>query len=105
MALKSPRLHPLNWGDENGKKLIPPHPKRFQHVNLNVMREKVFDSEHIVSEKVLQLVSFKFNYFFILINNFLMFLRKELQFIMCLNKVCVLKFKIKIIHTVFGFQK
>ncbi|XP_050534831.1 MBT domain-containing protein 1-like isoform X2 [Daktulosphaira vitifoliae] len=55
IVVKSPRIHNLNWGNENGKELIPPHPERFQRVNLKVMKEKVLDCEHIVSEKVLQL--------------------------------------------------
>jgi hypothetical protein len=54
--VKSPRIHSLNWGSENNKKLVPPYPNRFSRVNLKTMKEKVQDCENIVSNYVLQMV-------------------------------------------------
>ncbi|XP_050436078.1 uncharacterized protein LOC126842903 [Adelges cooleyi] len=55
ILVKSPRLHYLNWGGENGKKLVPPHPDRFRRINHKLMMNKVQDSEYLVSKNVLQL--------------------------------------------------
>lgn len=62
LKLKAPRIHSLNWGRENNKKLIPPYPDRFSRYKPNVMEVKVQDSEHIVPNAVLQMV-----YFYILL--------------------------------------
>ncbi|XP_025406134.1 uncharacterized protein LOC112680298 isoform X2 [Sipha flava] len=55
LEVKSPRIHSLNWGSENNKKLVPPYPNRFSRVNLKTMKEKVQDCENIVSNYVLQM--------------------------------------------------
>lgn len=61
LEIKSPRVHYLNWGSENDKKLVPPYPKRFSRFsNLKVIKEKMEDCEHIVSDAVLQMVYFYF---------------------------------------------
>jgi len=58
LEVKSPRIHSLNWGSENNKKLIPPYPERFSRYKPKVIREKVQDCEHVVSDAVLQMVYF-----------------------------------------------
>lgn len=56
LEVKSPRIHPLNWGSENNENLRPPYPDRFLRVNPKVIKEKVQDCEHVVSNAVLQMV-------------------------------------------------
>lgn len=62
LEVNSSRIHSLNWGSENNKKLIPPYPERFSRYKPEVIKKKVQDSEHIVSNAVLQMV-----YFYILL--------------------------------------
>lgn len=62
LEVGSPRIHPLNWGNENNKKLIPPSTTRFKSVNLKAIKEKVLDCEHIVSNVVLKMVNFYLNF-------------------------------------------
>lgn len=56
VEVKSPRIHPLNWGSENNKKLVPPYPDRFSRANPKIIKEKVQDCENIISNSVLQMV-------------------------------------------------
>lgn len=56
LEVKSSRIHPLNWGSENNKKLVPPYPDRFSRVNPEVVKEKVQYCENVVPESVLQMV-------------------------------------------------
>jgi len=56
LEVNSSRIHYINWGSENNKKLIPPYPKKFPHLNPEVIKEKIQDCEHAVSNSVLQLV-------------------------------------------------
>jgi len=59
LEVNSPRIHYFNWGSENEKKLVLPYPERFSRFsNLKVIKEKVEDCEHIVSDAVLQMVYF-----------------------------------------------
>jgi len=56
LEVNSPRIHSLNWGSENDKKLVPPYPERFSRFsNPKVIKEKVEDCEHVVSNGVLQM--------------------------------------------------
>ncbi|KAL4104178.1 hypothetical protein QTP88_019487 [Uroleucon formosanum] len=55
LEVNSSRIHSLNWGSENNKKLIPPYPERFSRYKPEVIKKKVQDSEHIVSNAVLQM--------------------------------------------------
>ncbi|XP_029342125.1 scm-like with four MBT domains protein 1 isoform X2 [Acyrthosiphon pisum] len=55
LEVKSPRIHSLNWGSENNKKLMPPYPERFSRYKPEVIKEKVNDCEHVVSNAVLQM--------------------------------------------------
>jgi len=54
LEVNSTRIHPLNWGSENNKKLIPP--ERF--LRSEDIKGKVHDFVHSVSNTVLQLVYF-----------------------------------------------
>lgn len=56
LEVKSSRIHPLNWGSENNKKLVPPYPDRFLRVNPEVVKEKVQYCENVVPDSVLRLV-------------------------------------------------
>lgn len=56
--MKSPRIHHFNWGSENNKKLVPPYPNRYSHLNPEAIKEKIMDCEHCVSKTVLQMVCF-----------------------------------------------
>lgn len=56
LEVKSPRIHSLNWGSENKKKLIPPHNDRISRLNPEVVKEKVQNCEYVVSSSVLQMV-------------------------------------------------
>jgi len=56
LEVKSSRIHSLNWGSENNKKLIPPYPDRFLRVNPETIKEKVQICEHVISNAVLQMV-------------------------------------------------
>lgn len=58
LEVKSPRIHSLNWGSENNKKLAPPFPERFSRINPQAIKEKVQDCENFVSDAVLQMVCF-----------------------------------------------
>ncbi|KAL5237491.1 hypothetical protein ACI65C_004901 [Semiaphis heraclei] len=55
LEVKSPRIHSLNWGIENNKKLIPPYPERCSRYKPKVIREKVQDCEHVVPDALLQM--------------------------------------------------
>ncbi|XP_022180429.1 scm-like with four MBT domains protein 1 [Myzus persicae] len=55
LKVTSPRIHSLNWGSENNKKLIPPYPDRFSLYKPEVVKEKVQDCELVVSSAVLQM--------------------------------------------------
>jgi len=56
--VNSSRLHSLNWGSENNKKLIPPHPEKLSHLIPGDIKEKVQNCAHAVSNTVLQMVDF-----------------------------------------------
>ena len=58
LEVRSSHIHSLNWGSENNKKLIPPHPNMPTCLNLENIKKKVQDSKHIVSNAVLQMVYF-----------------------------------------------
>lgn len=62
LEVKSPRIHPLNWGSENNKKLIPPYSDGFLQVDPNIIKKKIQD-EHILSNAILNMV--KYFYIFI----------------------------------------
>lgn len=56
MKVKSSRIHSLNWGSENNKKLIPPYPDRFLQINPENIKEKVQICDNVISNAVLQMV-------------------------------------------------
>ncbi|XP_060871947.1 scm-like with four MBT domains protein 1 isoform X2 [Metopolophium dirhodum] len=55
LKLNSSRLHSLNWGSENNKQLIPPHPERRSRLIPEDIKERVQNCEHAVSNTVLQM--------------------------------------------------
>ncbi|XP_022172526.1 scm-like with four MBT domains protein 1 isoform X2 [Myzus persicae] len=56
IKVNSSRIHSLNLGSENNKKLIPPHPQRGSLLTPEGFKEKVQDCGHAVSNIVLQMV-------------------------------------------------
>ncbi|VVC29794.1 SLED domain,Zinc finger, C2CH-type,Sterile alpha motif/pointed domain,Mbt repeat [Cinara cedri] len=55
IELNSSRIHPLNWGNENNKKLLPPCPDRFLQINLENVKKKIQYCENVVPNSVLQM--------------------------------------------------
>lgn len=56
LKLNSSRLHPLNWGNENSKKMI--HPESLSRLIPEDFKEKVQNCELALSNTVLQMVDF-----------------------------------------------
>jgi hypothetical protein len=55
LELNSSRIHPLNWGNENNKKLVPPN--KYLQKNLEEIEKKINNCKHGVSNHLLQMVT------------------------------------------------